>query len=329
MNEKITFSIVIPVYNVEKYVAKCLESVLCQTYKNYEVILVDDGSTDKCPVICDEYKERYNNIKVIHKSNGGLSSARNEGLKITEGKYVCFLDSDDYWLNENCLRKMADVLDTHDSDVAVLKYIKYDERSGKFSKVNSGFNSADFLNNEYGLMLNELVSRQLFDSCAWNKVVRAELFRKNDLSFREGIVAEDLDWSARLMLAAKSITLVNDPVYVYRVGRKGSITGTLKLKNLIDTKQSIDNCLNIDLSQYTDSFRKAYLSYVAYKYVIWMAEGNAVDDNGKECLIGEMKKKYWLLAYDLSPKVKIIKYLYKMLGYDKTAAILGMFLKRR
>ncbi len=329
LDKNFRFSIIVPVYNVEKYVDICLKSILKQTYTNYEVILIDDGSTDKCPLICDEYSESYSNIKVIHKKNGGLSSARNEGLKAAEGDFICFLDSDDYWIDNNCLMNIASTLSESVSDVVVLKYVRYDERTGKFTKGSKDIKRRDFQYKEYDLMLKNLVAYQLYDSCAWDKVIRAELFKKNDLNFREGIIAEDLDWSARVMLAAKSITLVDDPVYVYRVGRKGAITGTLKLKNLVDTKLSIDNCLNVDLRQYSKVFRNAYLSYVAYKYVIWMAEGNQVEDDEKHYLIEEMKKKQWLLGYDLSPKVKAVKYVFKLLGYDKTASLLGMFLKRR
>ena len=89
-------SIVLPIYNVEKYIEKCMDSVLNQTYKNIEVILVDDGSPDRCPKICEEYAKKDNRIKVVHKENGGLSDARNAGIKVANGEYITFIDSDDY-----------------------------------------------------------------------------------------------------------------------------------------------------------------------------------------------------------------------------------------
>lgn len=101
------FSIIIPCYKVEKYLRQCVDSVLVQTFEDYEVIIVDDGSPDGCPAICDEYAIKDNRVKVIHKENGGLSDARNAGLDVAHGEYVMFLDSDDWWDDKDALRKVA------------------------------------------------------------------------------------------------------------------------------------------------------------------------------------------------------------------------------
>ena len=100
------YSIIVPVYNVENYINECIQSVLSQTMNDYEIILVDDGSLDECPAICDEWAKKESRIKVIHKKNGGLSSARNEGIRQSKGRYLLFLDSDDYWVDSNVLKKM-------------------------------------------------------------------------------------------------------------------------------------------------------------------------------------------------------------------------------
>ena len=99
------FSIIVPVYKVEDYIEKCIDSILLQSYTDFELILIDDGSPDKCPLICDQYKERDSRVKVIHKQNGGLSSARNAGLKVAKGEYILFLDSDDFFISGNVLEK--------------------------------------------------------------------------------------------------------------------------------------------------------------------------------------------------------------------------------
>jgi glycosyltransferase involved in cell wall biosynthesis len=110
-------SIIIPVYKVEKYLCKCIESVIQQNYANIEIILVDDGSPDKCPQICDEYAFRDDRIRVIHKTNGGLSDARNYGTRAAKGDYLMFLDSDDYWEGENCLQNIIESLNEAKPDV--------------------------------------------------------------------------------------------------------------------------------------------------------------------------------------------------------------------
>ena len=108
-------SVVVPVYNVEKYLRKCIDSIINQTYKNLEIILVDDGSPDKCGEICDEYAKKDNRVKVIHKKNAGVSSARNDGIDNATGEYIIFVDSDD-WLEDNAIEIMVDKLNEYDYD---------------------------------------------------------------------------------------------------------------------------------------------------------------------------------------------------------------------
>ena len=103
-------SFVVPVYKVEKYLDECVESILTQTYKNFEIILVDDGSPDSCPAMCDAWAVKDNRVKVLHKINGGLSDARNAGVRIATGDYVIFVDSDDFWINKDCLQKLMEVV---------------------------------------------------------------------------------------------------------------------------------------------------------------------------------------------------------------------------
>ena len=324
------FSIIVPVYKVEQYLPQCVDSILSQTFRDFELILVDDGSPDNCGTICDRYASEDARIRVIHKENGGSSSARNCGMRAACGEYLLFLDSDDYWDSADALDLILSAFTDNRADVVLLKHRKLDMKTSALSSGDIPGSNEEIAQLPYPQQLEICVSMQLFDTCAWNKAFRRSLMETTDLFFEQGIIGEDIDWAARLALATKKLAIVDKPAHVYRKGRPGAITNSLKLKNLVDTKGSIERCLDYIAGQSHDEvFMNAYYSYVAYRYVIWMAEGNAVDDNGKECLIGEMKKKYWLLAYDLSPKVKIIKYLYKMLGYDKTAAILGMFLKRR
>ena len=120
------FSVILPVYNVESYLRECIETILVQDFEDYEIILVDDGATDNCPAICDEYAEKYSNISVIHKKNGGLSSARNAGLDIAQGQYIWWVDSDD-WIEEGALRKLWNA--SHQLMPDVVKFNYY--RSGQ------------------------------------------------------------------------------------------------------------------------------------------------------------------------------------------------------
>ena len=113
----ILFSIIIPVYRTEKFLHKCIDSVLSQTYPNFELILVEDGSPDNCPQICEEYAKRDDRIRVIHKSNGGAASARNVGIRVAHGDYIMFMDSDDYWNNSTALQSISEAIVAYQCDV--------------------------------------------------------------------------------------------------------------------------------------------------------------------------------------------------------------------
>lgn len=330
MLNEVYFSIIVPVYRVEQFLPQCVESILKQVFTNFELILIDDGSADNCSILCDGYAKKDSRVKVIHKDNGGPASARNIGMKNAQGEYICFVDSDDFWKTEKALMYIFDALKDSTYDIAVLKYVKFYENTNTFGPICDSFCVSDFSSQKYSVRLNELVAKQLYDACAWNKVFRRELMDRSDLFFEEGIIAEDLDWAARLALVAESVTIVEQPVYAYRKGRAGSLTTSLKLKNLIDTKSSIERCLNYTAIRNKDEqFERAYYNYVAYRYVIWMAECAAVNDKKKQPLVLEMKKYDWLLNHDANRKVFFVNKVYKIFGFKLTSLFLKFYLKKK
>lgn len=324
------FSIIVPVYKVEEYLPQCVHSILEQTFEDFELLLIDDGSPDRSGVLCDEYAREDSRVRVIHKRNGGLSSARNVGLNAAKGEYIAFLDSDDYWNSKDALAAIYREIQTNAVDVVLLKHRKLDMKTGKLETCLDGSATTDLAVFDYAGQFRFCVSGQLFDACAWNKVFRQNLIEKQDLFFVEGIIAEDVDWAARLSLAASSLAIVSEPVHVYRKGREGAITSSLKIKNLVDTKGAIERCLQyvveLDVSQ---EFLQSYYGYVAYRYVIWMAESAALKDPEKEPLIREMKQYRWLLEYSLSWKVKLARIAENILGFRGASKLLGVYLSRK
>lgn len=324
------FSVIVPVYKVEEYLPQCVESVLGQTFLDFELLLIDDGSPDGSGALCDRYAEMDPRVRVIHKRNGGLSSARNCGLKEATGEYIVFLDSDDYWDRADALQEVHSEIHNGLADVVLLKYQKFDMKTGRMEPCLDYSATKDLAGMEYAAQLRYCVSRQLFDTCAWNKVFRRRLMDKCDLFFTEGIIAEDVDWAARLCLAASCLAIVQNPFHVYRKGRPGAITSTLKIKNLIDTKGSIERCLNyvsnMDLSPL---FLESYYGYVAYRYVIWMAESAVVRNSEKKPLIEEMEQHRWLLGYSLNLKVKLARMAVAILGFRGASNLLGVYLYRK
>ena len=213
-------SIIVPVYNVAPYLRKCVDSLITQDISNYEIVLVDDGSPDECPQICDEYSTKYSNIKVVHQVNAGLSAARNSGVSIAEGDYILFVDSDDY-LQPNTLGTLLEQAEGDDLDVLRFRYQNVRE-SGEVFVPHEGMKTDynDYSSNPTdGLtFLNERMWVQCYvvQFLVKTEIVRQELFTP-------GIYFEDTDWTPRMLLRAKRVASTDMVVYNY-LWREGSIT---------------------------------------------------------------------------------------------------------
>lgn len=217
--EMIKLSIIVPIYGVEPYLRKCVDSLLVQDMASteYEIILVDDESPDLCPQICDEYVANHSNIRVIHRKNGGLSAARNTGIKAAKGEYICFADSDDYWEPNVLGRLMAQV------DIDNLDVLRY-----RFQYVNSQYQTFSpfanpFRGNNYSekptdgiTFLNTRMNTQCY---AWTYIIQRDIVP----FFTEGIHFEDVDWTPKMLLNAKRVSSTSLIVYNYLI-REGSIT---------------------------------------------------------------------------------------------------------
>ena len=208
-------SVVLPIYNVENYIEKCMESVLNQTYKNIEIILVDDGSPDNCPIICDQYVKEDNRVKVVHKENGGLSDARNAGIKVANGDYITFIDSDDY-VDKDYVEFLYNTIEETDADIAIGGHrVIYD--SGKIIEKETHENSV--------LEPKKVLERILYDDgidlSAWGKLYKRYLF--NDIKFPKGRLFEDSATTYMLVDKANKIAINSISKYNYII-RKNSIS---------------------------------------------------------------------------------------------------------
>lgn len=220
MNDLI--SVIVPVYKVEQYLNDCINSLVNQSYKNLEIILVDDGSPDNCPIMCDNWAKKDRRIKVIHKKNGGLSSARNAGLDVANGAYLAFVDSDDF-IAPTMYEDLYNMIVKYNADVAVSKIQKY-YPDGQISNFKSNWNyqikkDTEFDNIEY---LHLCLSTKL-DSTVWNKLYSKHLF--SNVRFKEGRLTEDFLLTYYLINNIKKVIYQNKVHYNYRV-RSNGICGT-------------------------------------------------------------------------------------------------------
>lgn len=221
-------SVIIPVYNVEQYLHECLISVITQSYNNYEVICINDGSTDGSLAILQEYARKYSKISVIDQVNSGLSATRNAGIKVATGDYIFLLDSDDY-LEPDSLDILA--RNTTDEDLVCFNGRRYFE-DGRIEEPDNGI-SAEFCRgwdyyNQYAL-----VSRKFHFVCTVLRMYRRIFLLENNLMFTEGIFHEDNLFTPIACYYAQKVKIIPDCLYVYRI-REGSITQKVRVKRLFD-----------------------------------------------------------------------------------------------
>lgn len=312
------FSIIVPVYNVEKYMEECLESILSQSFGDFEIIIVDDGSTDSSSQIADAIVRKDKRVKVIHRKNAGLSVARNTGLKNAKGDYALFVDSDDY-IAENSLQALADTIFQSKTlpDVVFLEAFKvYPNAQIKPLKDNL----EDFDYNEKSTEeFFECFSRMgKFPGSACTKAVKLLLIKDKGLFFRPDLLSEDLDWTARLLLRAGSFAYCEHPFYYYRQNRAGSITNTIGLKNV---KSLLSIIGRYSIAETANLRQVAVNSFMAYEMGIVVFNYHKLSENDKLQIKPEIMRLLWVLKKSRKLTIKLFYYVCRTFGINNAANI--------
>lgn len=210
-------SVIVPIYNVEKYLNRCVDSIINQTYKNLEIILVDDGSPDNCPKMCDDYAEKDSRIKVVHKENGGLSDARNAGMKVATGEYVSFIDSDDY-VSLDFYETLFQTMIDNDSDIVECGVVKFYE-DNNFDEYSDDLKVTNY---DTLYALDGLINENPFKQHVWNKLYKSNVAL--DIPYAVGKLNEDEFWTYQIFGKAKKVTRIYKTMYHY-FQRGSSIMG--------------------------------------------------------------------------------------------------------
>ena len=304
-NCKTDVTVIVPVYQVENYLEKCLDTIISQTHRNIEIILVDDGSKDNSGVICEQYAKKDGRIKVIHKKNGGLSDARNKGIKIAKGKYILFVDSDDY-IKQDAIEILLCYAEKHNLEIL----------SGNAVQVNNnvvttlyGGVTEDIVDGKKYLI--EAINNGKYLAATWLRLYRTDFIINNSLYFKVGLLHEDEQWTPYVFMKAKHVGYINYNFYYYVI-RDGSITQKQnREKHIMDV---ISTCtelvgyfesLNLDertISILKDYYERLYMNTVTYgkykrKKYYKVINKNFVLKNSKR-----LKTKIKSLLYCISEK---------------------------
>lgn len=236
-------SIILPIYNVENFLPQCLNNVINQTHKTLEIILVNDGSADSCPQICENYAAKDHRIKVIHQKNGGLSDARNAGLKVATGDFISFVDSDDLLALDFC-QKLLDALFENNADIAECNFLMFEGENDLKNLSHTRHAKTEIFKTEKAL---ELLIQQQLKQVVWNKIYRSEVIQ--DLQFPVGKINEDEFWTYKVFGNATKVVQIPDALYFYRQ-QEGSIMGKKYSIKRLDGLQALEERISYMKSQF-------------------------------------------------------------------------------
>lgn len=253
-------SVIVPIYKVEEYLDRCVESIVNQTYKNLEIILVDDGSPDNCPQMCDSWAEKDSRIKVVHKKNGGLSDARNAGIPFATGEIISFIDSDD-WIALNMFETMLNQMLDDNSDIVScgVKWIKEDGTVIRDVTVSNN----EVLDTQSAM--KELINDNMIKQHVWNKLYKYDLIK--DILFEKGKYHEDVFWSYQIVGQAHRISVITDSLYNY-VQRSNSIMGegfSAKRLDALDANELRCKYMKINFPALYDNALYVYIGSCHYQ----------------------------------------------------------------
>lgn len=220
-------SVIVPVYNVEHYLSKCIKSIITQTYNNLEIIFINDGSTDQSLKLLNQWKKKDNRIKVINQNNQGLSKARNTGIQISSGKYLTFIDSDDF-VTKDYVEYLFNLLKRHNfsSPLAICSLMNIYSNSNKYQNMGNG-NIITLSGKE---CIKKMCYHDLVDTCAYGKLGKRELY--NDHFFPENMLFEDIGSTYKLFLQSKTVECGFEPKYFYVIKSNSIVTSSFNLKKL-------------------------------------------------------------------------------------------------
>ena len=310
--EKIKVSVIIPVYNVEKYIRQCLESVINQTLKDIEIIVVNDGTKDNSMKIVEEYLSDER-IKIINKENGGLSSARNAGMREAQGKYIYFIDSDDF-ADKEVLSTLYENSENEKMDIVFSNFSYYNDKTKKEKRAKFIFPFKEKISKGYYYLYNgEEIN-------VWNRLYKKDFLEKYNFQFIEGIIYEDQDFEFKTIILAEKIKYVANYGYKYRVEREGSIMSSQKKEKSLKSVQILKREMskffsNINLNE----FQKIRVYFKLLSLDFWEKELKGDNDFKNEILNleKEIEKTYQKNKFNKTEKKIIIRIVRNLLKNKK------------
>ncbi len=324
--EELKFSVIIPIYNVEEsYLRKCLNSVLEQTYKSMEVLLIIDGATDGSILVCQEYVSRDNRFRVFQRSNKGAGAARNFAIEQAGGDYIFFVDSDDYWIDPGLVEKVACLLHESHADLLSFGYIEF----FKGERLPAVPVPGDLVRTEvvgrpaaYALTSLLKTSRRNFSSSIVTKCVKTSLLRENSICFLEGINGEDAHYTAQLLIHAKSYDRLNECAYAVRRHTSSTSRAAANSRRVADSMEKVFDDLFTHYNLHRAEYERV-LDFLASPYLYALGKLAAAYDRE---ILHRLAGYSFVLKCSSRRYVKLTGVFAELFGLDRLVAVLRIYL---
>ncbi|RAR51132.1 glycosyltransferase family 2 protein [Flavobacterium lacus] len=330
MEQRKIFSVIVPVYNVETFLHQCIDSILKQTFTNFELLLINDGSSDSSAAICLAYQKNDDRIKLINQENGGASSARNNGIHHATGDYLIFVDSDDFLDSDDLFYELSQTIQKHNADVVLYGGKNYNVSSNNYSISRGNYDLTIIKSFSLIQTFEYLIQKKLFPGSAWVYTTKAKLIKENGIFFRTKIIAEDIDWNTKIFGCVSSIDAVNDLYYVYRKNQVNSVTGNAGVKGINSILLIIEDWLP-KLEIENKPVNSFLLHNLAYYYFTILVLYSAISADDKIKLKQRLKNCFVVTKYSRTVNLKVLRFFCQLLGIPLTSAIVSKlyYLKER
>lgn len=314
--EKPIISVIVPVYNVENYIERSIKSVVNQkpfSENKVEIIIVDDGSTDSSPKICDRLSKEYAMINVVHKKNGGVANARNEGIKLAGGRYIQFLDPDDELEPEVCEAIISSL--KNEPDVLICRYNETDTKTGIKTECNYTLNENAVSSLSHGALLEELISGRLYQWYSWLYVINSDFLKRNNLYFKNLRCCEDAVWVPEVLYKAKKADYLSLPVYNYYINRSESLTKKTDEKTYNDKIKAISLIFNFcKENNFSNELTCKMMGNLSPVYMALLADNRLYGKDKSNKYLQEIKKFDICLKYSVQADKRYLYKLRKIIG---------------
>ena len=330
MASTVKISFILPVYNVKDYLRECLDSICLQIPENCEVIAVDDGATDGSGAICDAYAQQYAFVHVIHKENGGLSSARNAGLEAAQGQYIAFVDADDR-LAGGCVENILAWTQEADADICFMQVERF-YPDGSTEDLGDHIQRDQVVNRDVAQVMEYLACRPKFPGSACSKLYRRKFLQENQLCFPgDRRYSEDLGFTRDCFLKAKKFDALHFPYYEYRKGREGSITSVRAERNFWDLSLFVEESVQMLTvnRRAKDHASRCAMSFTAYEYMILLWYCSSFASDAKREAHDFLRRYRWVLTFGTTWKLRLVYVLTGLAGLKCTGYLLNCYMQLR